>query len=269
MKELPPLIKWSGSKRTQAKEIVAYFPKKIRNYFEPFLGGGSVLGFFTPQKAICGDICYPLIELWKLTQTNPSVVAKEYKKRWVQLQDRGYLYYYEVRASFNKKKSSHDLLFLSRTCVNGLIRFNKNGEFNNSFHHSRKGIKPSSFEEIIYSWSKIIKNYSFLSTDYIELTKNAKKGDFIYLDPPYFNTKGRYFGGIDFNVFTDYLNDLNKRRIKFALSFDGLRGKKSFLVEIPKNIYKRHLLIHSGNASFNKVQNKKIESVYESLYLNY
>lgn len=269
LKTLPPLVKWSGSKRSQAQKIVSFFPQKIDTYFEPFLGGGSVLGTFSPSKAICGDICSPLIDIWDLTKTTPEILSEEYEKRWSQLQDKGHLYYYKIRDSFNKKQNPHDLLFISRTCVNGLIRFNSNGDFNNSFHHSRKGIRPLQFKEIITAWSKIIKNYRFLNKDYQASTAQAKKGDFIYLDPPYFNTRGRYFGGIDFKKFVNYLEGLNKRNINFALSFDGKRGNKSFIVEIPKNIYKRHLLLHSGNASFNKLQNNKIEPVYESLYLNF
>ncbi len=269
MKAPSPLIKWSGSKRSQAQEIVSYFPKEIETYFEPFLGGGSILGTLSPSRAICGDINAPLIEIWNLTKTNPKFLSKEYEKRWLKLQQEGYLYFYKMREFFNKKQSPIDLLFITRTCVNGLIRFNKNGDFNNSFHHSRKGIQPSKFKEIIYTWSKIISNYKFLAKDYRELTECANKRDFIYLDPPYFNTRGRYFGGIDFERFFNYLEGLNKRGIKFALSFDGKRGNKSFIAKIPKNIYKRHLLLHSGNASFNKLQNNKIESVYESLYLNF
>lgn len=264
-----PLIKWSGSKRSQAVEIISYFPRKTEVYFEPFLGGGSILGTYAPPQAICGDICKPLIDLWKLAQKNPKLLCNEYKKRWSNLQKKGYLYYYQIRDSFNKNQNPLDLLFLSRTCVNGLIRFNSNGNFNNSFHHSRKGIIPSKFERIICSWHQTIKSYKFLAKDYIELSEQAKKGDFIYLDPPYFNTRGRYFGKIDFDEFLTYLESLNKRDIKFALSFDGKRGKKSFIAAMPKSIYKRHMLFHSGNASFNKLQNNKIESVYESLYLNY
>lgn len=269
MTTLSPLIKWSGSKRSQAKTIASHLPHETLTYFEPFLGGGSVLGTFSPHKAICGDICPSLIKVWNLTKNKPGLLTKEYKIRWSHLQKEGYLYYYKIRESFNKKKNPHDLLFLSRTCVNGLIRFNKNGDFNNSFHHSRKGIHPTSFEKIINAWSKKIKNYEFLTKDYRDLTDCAKKGDFIYLDPPYFNTRGRYFGGINFKEFLDYLEGLNRRDIKFALSFDGKRGDKSFIANIPKEIYKRHILLHSGNASFNKLQNNKIESVYESLYLNF
>ncbi len=269
MKAPLPLIKWSGSKRSQSLQIVSHFPQKINTYFEPFLGGGSVLGTLSPSKAVCGDICAPLIDIWNIAKTNPEFLSKEYEKRWLQLQREGYLYYYKTRELFNKKQNPLDLLFISRTCVNGLIRFNRDGDFNNSFHHSRKGIQPVKFKKIVYNWSKIINNCKFLTKDYRGLTKRADKRDFIYLDPPYLNTRGRYFGGIDFEKFLNYLEELNKRNIKFALSFDGKRGNKSFIAKIPKSIYKRHLLLHSGNASFNKLQNNKIESVYESLYLNF
>lgn len=264
-----PIIKWSGSKRSQAREIIAHFPKNIDTYYEPFLGGGSILGNLAPNRAVCGDVCEPLIELWNTVKQNPKVVADEYSRRWKTLQDKGHLYYYDVRDSFNQKKSPHDLLFLTRTCVNGLIRFNKQGEFNNSFHISRRGMASDRLNRIIHQWSTIIKGYRFVHSSYSESTKKAVKGDFVYLDPPYFHTKGRYFGTIVYDDFLKYLNDLNERGIKFALSFDGHRGDKSYIVELPKKVYKRHVLLKSGNSTFNKVQNKKVESVLESLYLNY
>ncbi len=269
MEKILPVIKWSGSKRSQAEEIATLFPEDFNCYFEPFLGGGSILGYLKPQKAICGDVCEPLIDLWRLIQADPELVACEYTKRWNKLQEEGYETYYRFRSKFNETKSPHDFLFLSRTCVNGLIRFNKNGEFNNSLHYSRKGIDPSRLEKIISNWSQIIQNCSFLKTDYRDTTKKAVTNDFVYLDPPYFNTRGRYFGTIDFKDFLDYLESLNSRGVKFALSFDGTRGETEYTVELPKKLYKRHVFIHSGNSTFNKVQNNKIEAVRESLYLNY
>ncbi|MEA3493756.1 MAG: Dam family site-specific DNA-(adenine-N6)-methyltransferase [Candidatus Margulisiibacteriota bacterium] len=269
MKKLLPLIKWSGSKRSQAEEIIGLFPDTVNTYYEPFLGGGSILGAFSPKKAICGDVCQALIELWKLAQTKPDLVHSEYKKRWEKLQKDKHPFYYEVRSRFNKKQSPHDLLFLTRTCVNGLIRFNRKGEFNNSLHYSRKGIHPENLRNIAKTWSNKIESYSFDVKHYFDLTKKAGKNDFVYLDPPYFNTRGRYFGKIDFTEFLKYLEDLNNRKIRFALSFDGARGEKSYIVKLPKKLYKRHHLIHSGNSTFNKVQNGKVEKVYESIYLNY
>ncbi len=262
-------MKWSGSKKSQAEKIIDFFPESFDIYFEPFLGGGSILGALQPKKAVCGDVCTPLIDLWRLVQKDPKKVSAMYSKMWNKLNEVGYTHYLKVRSDFNKSKSPFDLLFLTRTCVNGLIRFNKKGEFNNSFHHSRKGMNPQTLERIILEWSEIIKNHKFLCRDYKELTKNAKKGDFIYLDPPYFHTKGRYFGTINFEEFTKYLGDLNKRGIKYALSFDGQRGEKMYTVQIPKKLYKRHVYLHSGNSTFRKVQDKKVEKVYESLYLNY
>ena len=262
-------IKWSGSKRSQADEIISYFPKKIGTYYEPFLGSGSVLGHLKPERAICSDINKPLIKLWRLIKSDPQTVKEDYRKKWNSLQNIGHTYFYKIRDNFNKTQSPLDFLFLTRTCVNGLIRYNKKGEFNNSLHHTRKGIHPDQLSKIIDQWSEIIKSHDFFDSSYEITTKSAKAGDLVYLDPPYFNTGTRYFGAIDFEKFLKYLEDLNERGVKYVLSYDGKRGDKSFVVELPKKLYKRHIMLHSGNSAFNKVQGGKVEKVYESLYLNY
>src|SRR3989338_3615265 len=266
---LKPFIKWTGSKRSQAEEIISYFPDKINTYYEPFLGSGAILGNLRPQNAVGGDINKPLIELWKTLKENPEKIAEDYRKNWQKLQDEGHLLFYKIRDRFNKKQSPSDFLFLTRTCVNGLIRYNKDGEFNNSLHHTRPGINPDQLRKTLIQWSLFIKKYKFSNQSYEVTTKDVGKDDFVYLDPPYANTGTRYFGGIDYNDFIYYLKHLNRKGVKFALSYDGTRGEKSFVVEIPKHLYKRHILIHSGNSAFNKVQNGKVEKVHESLYLNY
>jgi DNA adenine methylase len=264
-----PVIKWSGSKRSQSSKIVSFFPKKFDIYYEPFIGGGSMLYAAIPKKAVCGDICKPLIDLWNEIKYNPQNLAQEYEIRWTRLQKEGYQVYYEIRDNFNKKQKAEDLLFLSRTCVNGLIRFNSNGEFNNSLHHTRPGISPDKLRKIILDWSDHIQGTEFCAQDYIKTTQNAKKGDLVYLDPPYFHTKGRYYGTIDFNIFLNFLEDLNKREVKYILSFDGKRGNHDFIVSLPPELFKRHELILSGNSSFKKVMDKEKLQVYESLYMNW
>lgn len=266
---IKPVIKWSGSKRTQSERIKSFFPDTFETYYEPFIGGGSMLYTVNPKKSVCGDICKPLIDLWKEIRDNPEYLADGYTARWTRLQEEGYTAYYAIRDDFNKEKSPYDLLFLSRTCVNGLIRFNEKGEFNNSFHYSRPGIKPDSLRKIIYDWSSRLQKTDFMSEDYTITTATAKAGDIIYLDPPYFHTKGRYFGTIDFERFLAYLEDLNKRGIKYLLSFDGKRGNADYTVSLPKDLYKRHEFLPSGNSTFKKVIDKQNEKVFESLYLNF
>ncbi len=264
-----PVIKWSGSKRSQAEKIRSFIPDDIGNYYEPFVGGGSILYVLSPDRAVCGDICGPLIELWNKIKKDPAAVAEAYRERWSRLQTEGYQVYYEIRDHFNKDKNAEDLLFLSRTCVNGLIRFNADGDFNNSLHHTRPGISPDRLKRILVDWSKHIAGAEFHEADYQITTASAQRGDLIYLDPPYFHTKGRYYGTIDYNAFLNYLEKLNSRGVRFMLSFDGIRGDENYTVELPKELYKRHELLPSGNSSFKKVMDKQSLQVYESLYLNW
>lgn len=265
---MQPVIKWSGSKRSQANIIKSYVPS-FNTYYEPFIGGGSILYALHPQKAICGDIYEPLINLWNEIKNNPQQVADEYKKRWLKLQDLGEDFYYQIRKQFNQSHSIYDFLFLSRTCTNGLIRFNKKGEFNTSFHFSRKAINPSTLENIINDWSKQLQNTVFINGDYEYTTSNIKENDFVYLDPPYANTKGMYFGTIDYNKFFTFLETLNKKNVKFILSFNGKRGNTNKTFDVPKDLYKRHEYIKSGISSFNRTKQSKIINVQEYIYLNY
>lgn len=268
--KVKPVIKWSGSKSKIAEEIANYIPE-FNKYYEPFIGGGSVLYAVEPTIGKASDINKPLIDLWNLIKNNPTYLSDYYEKTWKRMDLEGADVYYQVRDKFNSERTPEDLMFLSRTCVNGLARFNQKGEFNNSLHYSRKGIKPSTLRAIIDDWSNKIQKIEFTHEDYKDATKLAREGDFIYLDPPYFNTKGRYYGlsTIDFDEFYHYLEDLNQRKIKFALSFDGYTDEKEYEHTLPEEIYKRHVYLETGNSSFQKVMNKKSNKVFESLYLNY
>ncbi len=264
-----PVIKWSGSKRSQAATIIRYLPDNFNCYYEPFIGGGSVMYAARPKKGVCSDICKPLIDLWKEIKEHPEELAESYRERWELRQEKGYQVFYDIRDRFNKSNNPQDLMFLSRTCVNGLIRFNKNGDFNNSLHHTRPGISPDRLKKVIMDWSGRIQGITFIASDYRETLATARKDDVIYLDPPYFHTKGRYFGTIEYDAFLDCLERLNTRGIKYILSFDGMRGENNYMVHLPKELYKRHELIPSGYSSFKKVMDKKPQAVLESLYLNW
>lgn len=266
-KVIPSIIKWSGSKRKQAQTIIQHIPKHTR-YVEPFLGGGAVL-FHNASNAIASDIYQPLIDFWSLVQKDPQDLIANYHKQWTKLQSDLPAYYYVVRERFNEKQDARDLNFLLRTCVNGIVRFNDKGDFNNSFHLSRKGMNPQLFAKNVLEWSDQIKGVEFLCCDYEETLNRCKKGDFVYFDPPYLGSKNRYINDLDFDRLLKNLDNLNKRSIKWALSFDGTRGDQDLSADINPLLFKRKVMISNGHSAVNRVLNGPLEEVQESLYLNY
>ena len=107
----PSLIKWTGSKRSQAAEIYSSFPNHDR-YIEPFLGGGSLLFLASCKDSIGNDLYKPLIGFWDLVKNDPTIVIENYREQWIILQDDLPAYYYEVRDRFNERQEPLDLAFL-------------------------------------------------------------------------------------------------------------------------------------------------------------
>jgi site-specific DNA-methyltransferase (adenine-specific) len=279
---IPSLIKWTGSKRLQAGAIASLMPC-YRRYFEPFLGGGAVLYLAAVPGSVASDLYEPLIRLWKMIQSEPDKVIEDYKQKWMILKreldsidinnkksgDGTPTYYYTVRQRFNKEGDPLDLNFLMRTCVNGIVRFNDKREFNNSFHLSRRGMVPEQFKNIVRSWHSVIQGVDFICQDYTRTIEMAEKDDFVYLDPPYAGNQQRYIEDLDLERFFTAIDGLNRRGVKWALSFDGRRGLKAFFHTVPESLFKRKLLLSNGNSAVNKVLNGSVEKVEESLYLNY
>ncbi len=268
-KSVHPVIKWSGSKRKVAPEL-AKLIIPARRYYEPFIGSGAMLPFRHTEYAVAGDVVKELIDLWNVIRDEPKEVGAEYKKRWDKLQAQGHTAYYEVRDSFNSTRNPHDLLFLSRTCVNGLIRFNKDGGFNNSLHHSRPGVHPDSLASLIHMWSSIVKKVDFVCQDYRETLSTVQKGDMVFLDPPYIGTKGRYMpDAFSAEDLYDELERLNKIGAYWILTYDGTAGDREYKVSIPAELYETKVGVHTGNSPFTKLMGTSLDAVTESVYLNY
>ena len=282
MIKFQPVIKWSGSKRSQCEDILGYFPQNIETYYEPFCGGCSMLmGLINSEiivkRYVCSDINKDLIALWEKVKYSPDEIYESYESLWKELNkdndiDRKRKFFEEQRDIYNKTHDPLVFFFIMRTTTNGMPRYNQKGEFNNSFHVTRNGIKPELLKPILTEWSEKLRknNVEFVHRSYEEILGEVKEGDFIYMDPPYFNTKGMYFGGIDFELFFVFLENVSKMNVRFALSFDGKSGDIDNTYSIPENCYRRHLYIKSGNSSFKRTIGKdKNAIVYESLYLNY
>lgn len=303
-----PFIKWSGSKRKQAPEIVDKFPKEINTYYECFLGGGSVLhellnriylGEIKCNKIICCDINKDLINIFNIFKNKDTrqelyyYYCKLYYKL-VELADidntpdlyeqtkKCQVLYYQMRDKLNSLDFDDPLrpyifYWISRTSYNGLIRYNPKGKFNSPFHvGGRFGITPEELKKVFDSWGNVIDNVDieFICDSYDNVIKNAKEGDVIYMDPPYENTTGMYFiSTFDKNHMFDIMKELNDKKVKWLLSYDGKTGKEDRTANIPK-IYTNHLYINSGHSSFKRLNSKRIgtnpyDLVYDSLYINY
>lgn len=272
-----PVIKWSGSKRSQSEEIINRIKdKEYDTYYEPFCGGCSVLFQLLHsnkkfKKYICSDINNDLISLWNMIKDNPNKIIEEYTKMWNELnadddKERKKQYFYMVRDRFNKSKNPCDFMFIMRTTTNGMPRYNKSGEFNNSFHVTRNGIIPSTFAKIVKKWSEVLNkfNVQFIHRSYNEII--TTENDFVYLDPPYANTKGMYYGTIDYNMLWNWIR---KQECDYMLSFDGKTSSLDVTYNVPKDIYSKHEYLESGNSSFRRViGNSNDEYVSESLYIS-
>ena len=232
------LIKWTGSKTKAADPIVALFPKVIDTYYEPFVGGGSVLyalltSDITVRRIECSDNCTPLIDLWNLIKHEPRRLLNAYETMWRSLQAEGKPYYYTVRQTFNLTGDACQFFFLLRTCRYGLVRFNRRGEFNVGFGRGMHKVEPERIRPVLEDWHRLLKarDVRFFVRDYAEV--RSKQGDLLYLDPPYHTDLRFYHGRIDFDRFFDWLG---RQRGPYILSLNGT-GNGLRKIEVPEGLY--------------------------------
>ena len=278
--DFQPIIKWNGSKRIQSEQIVSYFPKYMRTYYEPFCGGCSVLYQLMVSEEkfardfVCSDTNPDLIDLWNVIKDNPEGLFDEYCRMWTKMQSmddkqKRREYFEEIRTEFNKTRNPMLFFFLMRTCTNGIPRYNKHKEFNASLHLTRDGIKPKILKPVVMDWSELLNEneVTFKCCDYKEIFEWVEEDDLLYLDPPYENTRtSKYFGEVKFEDFFNQLRILNSRDMKFVLSFDG---KSDGSLIVPTDCYLNRVYIDSRNGSFRKtLEGRTNEDVYESLYWN-
>lgn len=285
---MQPVIKWTGSKRSQAGKIISFMPNEIDTYYEPFVGGGSVFaklvdaceaGVIKVNRFVLSDANKELIEMFKIIKHYPQRLIEDYTTRYKQIaslsteQERN-AHFVNIRNNYNKLSHKDPIrpyifYWLIRTCFNGLIRYNKNGEFNTGYHITRLGIKPERLAPIIIEWSRVMNKYNveLVHGDYKDVISSAKENDFVYMDPPYAKSNGMYFAE-KFNK-EELFNFIHKLPCKWALSYDGISGKENNTFEIPKHIYKTHKYLDSSYSSLKKIVKQESAKVFESLYLNY
>lgn len=196
--DVAPFVKWAGGKRQLLPYIKNKMPQNYKNYFEPFIGGGAVLFSIMPENAIINDINRALINTYKYVRDMPQELIEKIiildKYNDIQGKD----FFYKQRELFNNKliKEEYDLelaslfIYLNKHCFNGLYRVNSKGLFNVPYNNS----KAQSFDDKnILAVSKYLKNVTILEGDFEIACKEAKKGDFLFLDSPYAPLKDTSF----------------------------------------------------------------------------
>ncbi len=176
-----PFLKWAGGKRWLISQHSKIFPNTFNTYIEPFLGSGAVFFKLQPQKAILSDINKELIVTYQAIKEDWQKVLHGLQKHQKLFNK---AYYYKIRQ--DKPENIYDkaarLIFLNRTCWNGLYRVNLDGEFNVPIGTKTDVImKDDDFETI----SKTLQNADLLPDDFENIINKANKNDLIFVDPPY------------------------------------------------------------------------------------
>jgi DNA adenine methylase len=274
--KLPHPIPYQGSKRNLADKILSYFPLKVNRLFEPFAGSAAITiasaYYCKANHFIINDINEPLIKLWDKIINNPDQIIGEYHHIWNNQIGKEEAYYYEAREMFNNTQQPEYLLFMLAKCVKAAVRYNSNGEFNQSPDKRRLGRTPSNMREDIIKVSQLLKSkVTLLSLDYEEAIATVNEDDLIYFDPPYQGTGQnggfRYMQDLNHDDFVLSLFQLNKKNIPFLLSYDGRTGDKHFGKPLPDALNLTKIEIDAGRSSIATLLNR-VENTYEALYIS-
>jgi DNA adenine methylase len=187
-----PFVKWAGGKGQLLKALEHHFPHDFRTYYEPFLGGGAVFFHLVEKRhrfsAVLSDINEELITAYRVVKEQVEELVQELSNHKVRYDTAPKEYYYHVRDTLEVTtdvQKAARLIFLNKTCYNGLYRVNKEGKFNVPFgrYKNPKICDKSNLCTVskVLNWSEA----RLLATDFQEATRDAGEHDFIYFDPPY------------------------------------------------------------------------------------
>lgn len=223
---LTPFLKWPGGKRWFVANYAEVLPKRFNTYIEPFLGSGSVYFHLRPDRALLGD--------W-----NPELIAAYMgvRNRWRQTEDllrqynedHGYRHYYRVRKEQPRSRirQAARVIYLNRTCFNGIYRVNQDGKFN-----VPKGTKDSVLFETddFEATSRLLRTATLHCCDFKFLVDKAKADDLIFADPPY-TVRHNLNGFIKYNETLFSWND----QIRLADALAGARNRGAAIVSTNAN----------------------------------
>ena len=271
-----PFVKWAGGKRQILDKLKEYVPVEYNTYYEPFVGGGALLFELAPKHAVINDLNKELMNTYKVLCDE-----EKFKKMCRVLNNyeanHSEEFYYEIRNKDRNKNTYNKLsdytraartIYLNKACFNGLYRVNSKGEFNVPYGKKTKVNTYDGNNLITVSNYLTMNDIKILNVDYKEALKTAKKGDFVYIDPPYDS---------DTAIFTNYtetgFNKDSQRELAFV--FKELSDKGVFVMlsnyntTLIQELYKDyHIHLIEAKRSIN-ADAKKRGRVFEVIITNY
>lgn len=253
-----PVVKWVGGKRQLLDEIIPLLPKRITTYCEPFLGGGAVLFSVQPSKAIVNDLNSDLMSVYEIINDDVESLIEDLKKH-----ENTSEYFYAIRdidrdreayQAMSKVERASRLIYLNKTCFNGLFRVNSSGEFNSPFGHYKN---PNIINEpILRAVNKYFSSndITFYNEDFAETLNRVEKGGFVYLDPPYdpvsdtASFTGYNKGGFNKSEqirLKQCCDELTQRGVKFMLSNSSTEFIKELYKDYDMSIVNAKRMINS------------------------
>ena len=208
-----PYLKWAGGKRQLLTEIKAYLPRNISalRYFEPFVGAGALFLDHQPQKTVINDNNKDLILTYKVIKRNIDELIEELTTHKARNNEK---YYYQIReqdrnreafAEFTDIQKAARLIYLNKTCYNGLYRVNSQGLFNVPYgRYTNPAICDEPVLRAIHRYfNRKNVEIEILNGDFAVAVENAGRGSFIYFDPPYHSPENTNFTGYQAGGFDD------------------------------------------------------------------
>jgi DNA adenine methylase len=226
--EAKPFLKWAGGKSQLLPELVKRLPETYERYFEPFAGGAALFFHLQPSKACLVDTNVNLIETYRVIKDRVEDLIDDLKHH---IYDSDY--YYRLRnmdrteayQTWSDVQKASRLIYLNKTCYNGLYRVNSKGEFNTPFG---RYANPTILNEgNLRACSRALRQTKLISGSFLTIEKTLKSKDFVYFDPPYeplsatANFTGYSQGGFDASMqeaLRDFCDRLDRRGVRFMLS---------------------------------------------------
>lgn len=274
-----PYLKWAGGKRQLEGEILPICPRKINTYYEPFVGAGAIFFALQPDKAVINDLNNQLCLTYMAIKNNVTELIDKLKEHKA---NNSKEYYYELRErdrmpefeSYSEVEKAARLIYLNKTCYNGLYRVNSMGHFNTPYGRYHN---PAIFdEEVLLAINKYLNtaDVTIRNMSFEQSVVDADKGDFVYFDPPYdspncTNFTGYQAGGFDHEQQTllkDVMDDLTDRGVKCLMS----NAATDFIIDTFKNKTRNKFKIETVRA--NRMIGSNLDSrgkVDEVLIRNY